>query len=124
MRYFDITKKNEILFPDFTIGYTTPDKLFIAHHEAKEEVGEQGHYITLKEYPNGGKDVQWVVDVPGVLAQEAWDEYEDIMVWHEYSEEELANMKQPSQLDRIEAQVLYTALMTNTALNMEEQNNE
>lgn len=30
------------------------------------ESEEEGHYITLVEYPNGGKDVDWVVDVPEV----------------------------------------------------------
>lgn len=30
----------------------------------KTEVEEQGHYETICEYPNGGKDVEWVVDVP------------------------------------------------------------
>lgn len=38
------------------------------------ESEEQGHYITLVEYPNGGKDVDWVVDVPEVGHWEAHDE--------------------------------------------------
>ena len=47
------------------------------HHEAVEAVEEQGHWETVVEYPEtGGRDVQWVVDVPGVEAQEAWDEEE------------------------------------------------
>ena len=45
----------------------------IHHHEAVEAVEEQGHWETVAEYPEtGGKDVQWVVDVPGVEAREAW----------------------------------------------------
>ena len=44
------------------------------HHEAVEAVEEQGHWETVEEYPEtGGKDVQWVVDAPGVEAREAWD---------------------------------------------------
>lgn len=27
---------------------------------------EQGHYEVIEEYPNGGQDVEWVVDVPEV----------------------------------------------------------
>ena len=28
------------------------------HHEAIEAVEEQGHYEIIREYPNGGKDVE------------------------------------------------------------------
>ena len=42
----------------------------IHHHEAVEAVEEQGHWETVAEYPEtGGKDVQWVVDAPGVEAR-------------------------------------------------------
>lgn len=45
------------------------------HHDAVEGVEEIGHWRTVREYPEtGGKDVEWVVDVPGVEAQDAWDE--------------------------------------------------
>ena len=31
----------------------------IEHHPAVEEVQEKGHWETIAEYPNGGKDVAW-----------------------------------------------------------------
>ena len=66
----------------------------IHHHEAVEAVEEQGHWETVAEYPEtGGKDVQWVVDVPGVEAQEAWDEKETYWLYIPYTEEELAQME-------------------------------
>ena len=66
----------------------------IHHHEAVEAVEEQGHWETIAEYPEtGGKDVQWVVDVPGVEAQEAWDEEETYWLYIPYTEEELAQME-------------------------------
>lgn len=74
---------------DYSKGKTIEDKLFVAHHEAIEAVEEQGHYETLAEYPNGGKDVEWIVDVPAVEAKEAWDEYEDIQRYILYTEMEL-----------------------------------
>lgn len=92
MRIFD-TKGIEIESPDTTKGYLVKDSLFIMHHEATEAVAEQGHYETIKEYPNGGKDVEWVVDVPAVEAKEAWDEYEDILRYKPYSEKELAAVR-------------------------------
>lgn len=66
----------------------------IHHHEAVDAVAEQGHWETIAEYlETGGKDVQWVVDVPGVEAQEAWDEKETYWLYIPYTEEELSQME-------------------------------
>lgn len=78
----------------------------IHHHEAVEAVEEQGHWETVAEYPEtGGKDVQWVVDVRGVEAQEAWDEEETYWLYIPYTEEELAQMEadrnQPTPEERV-----------------------
>lgn len=79
---------NEILNPDYTKGYTTEEEIFIAHHDAIPGVEEVWHYEVVREYPNGGKDVERVIDVPGVPAQDEWDEYETILRWHWYLEPE------------------------------------
>lgn len=76
------------------------------HHEAVEAVEEQGHWETVAEYPEtGGKDVQWVVDAPGVEAREAWDEEETYWLYIPYTEEELAQMEadrnQPTPEERV-----------------------
>lgn len=76
------------------------------HHEAVEAVEEQGHWETVAEYPEtGGRDVQWVVDVPGVEAQEAWDEEETYWLYIPYTEEKLAQMEadrnQPTPEERV-----------------------
>ena len=78
----------------------------IHHHEAVEAVEEQGHWETVAEYPEtGGRDVQWVVDVPGVEAREAWDEEETYWLYIPYTEEELKQMEadrnQPTPEERI-----------------------
>lgn len=125
MRVFD-ENGVELEAYDESLGYTTPDQRFVQHHDAVEAVAEQSHYEVVKRYPNGGADVKKVVDVPGVKAHEAWDEYEDILVFHpfpqseepeeNFDEEEFPEDDTPSQLDRIEAQVMYTALMTDTLM--------
>ena len=99
MRIFDETKTNELKEIDTKKGYLVEDKLLIASHNAIEAVEEQGHYETVKEYANGGKDVKWVVDAPGVEAKDAWEEYEDINVFIPYTvkqlvEIEIAELKQ------------------------------
>lgn len=78
----------------------------IHHHEAVEAVEEQGHWETIAEYPEtGGRDVQWVVDAPGVEAREAWDEEETYWLYIPYTEEELAQMEadrnQPTPEERV-----------------------
>ena len=72
------------------LGYLKPESIVSIHHKAVEEVKEVGHYEVIAEYPNGGKDVAWIIDVPGIEAKEAWDEYEDIQRYVLYTEEELA----------------------------------
>ena len=105
--------------PDLSLGYMT-DSVRTVHHEAVEGVPEVWHYETVAEYPNGGKDIMKVVDVPGVKAQAAWDEEIPIQIYVPYTQEELGRMEaernKPTQLDRIEAQALYTALMTDTLI--------
>ena len=75
--------------PDLTLGYlvggTEP-----VEHPAVEGVEEVSHYETVAEYPNGGKDVQRVVDVPGVPAQAAWTEQMPVQRYIRYTAEELA----------------------------------
>lgn len=80
--------------PDLSLGYLT-DSTRTEHHEAVEGVQEVWHYETVAEYPNGGKDIRKVVDVPGVEAREAWDEEIPIQIYVPYTQDEL---------DRIEAE--------------------
>lgn len=75
--------------PDLTLGYlvggTEP-----VEHPAVEGVEEVNHYETVAEYPNGGRDVRKVIDVPGVPAQAAWTEQVPIQKYIRYTAEELA----------------------------------
>ena len=105
--------------PDLTLGYLKPDTR-VEHHNAIEGVTEVWHYETIAEYPNGGRDVRKIIDVLGVAAQAAWDEEIPIQRYMPYTQEELDRIEsernKPTQLDRIEAQALYTALMTDTLI--------
>ena len=81
-------------------------KVRVHHHEAVEAVEEQGHWETIAVYPEtGGEDVAWIIDVPGVEAQEAWDEEETYWLYIPYTEEELAQMEadrnQPTLEERV-----------------------
>jgi len=81
-----LLKEEEI---NCNLGHLEESTIHI-HIDAVEGVEEQGHYKVIAEYPNGGKDVEWVVDVPGVEAVEEQDYDEDILIYVPYTEEELA----------------------------------
>ena len=90
--------------PDLTLGYLKPDTR-TEHHEAVEGVQEVWHYEMIAEYPNGGKDVRKIIDVPGVAAQAAWDEEIPIQIYVPYTQEELDRMEaernKPTIADRL-----------------------
>jgi hypothetical protein len=106
MRIFDINNI-ELVNPDLSRGYLVDDKIFVKRHEAIVPVEERWHYEVIAEYPNGGKDIQKVIDVVGVEAKDAWDEYEDIQRYIEYTADELLAMEQdknkPTFDDRLKA---------------------
>ena len=142
MKVFD-ENLNLIENPDLTKGRIEESYRPITHHYeiTRKEVG---HYEVIKAYPNGGKDVAWVVDVPekgrwvtcdadgneiktnNIIPEDAphenvIEDHELIGIYKPYTEEELAELAEMSketisQLDMIEAQVTYTAMMTDTLL--------
>ena len=92
---------NPIEAPDLTKGYLKPETQTI-HHDAVAGVEEVSHYET-ETLPDGtpaiyydadgrekGRDVRKVVDVPGVEAQEAYDEEVEVQRYVLYTAEELA----------------------------------
>ena len=98
--------------PDLTLGYLTDDTQPL-EHPAQEAVAEVAHYETVAEYPSGGRDVQRVVDVPGVPAKPAWTEQLPIKRYIRYTAEELtaqeearkkaeAREKLPERVDALE----------------------
>lgn len=95
----------EITAPDLTLGHLVEEEVFVAHHPAVEEVPEQWHYETVREYPGGGRDVVKVVDVPWVEAKAAWDEYETIRRYVPYTEEELAALEAKRNKPTLESRV-------------------
>ena len=108
MRILD-EENNELTEIDEALGWTEPETIVTAHHDAVEAVEEVWHYEIAREYPNGGKDLEKVVDVPGVAAQDAWDETEEILRFHPYSAEELAEREDAAAAERAELEAELTA---------------
>ena len=82
--------------PDLTLGYLVDDTEPV-EHPAVEGVEEVSHYETVAEYPNGGRDVRKVIDVPGVPAQAAWTEQVPIQKYVRYTAEELVAQEKERQ---------------------------
>lgn len=111
MKTYNEAKTQELTNPDLEHGYLRPDRLLKEHHEeipekviktveaVKDELVAQGKEVlwypndkmwgeTLEYFPKtGGRTIAQVNPViePAV---EAWDEYEDIQVYHPYTDEE------------------------------------
>lgn len=83
----------EIVAPDLEAGHLVPERILVAHHDAIEAVEEVSHYEVIAEYEGGGKDVQRVVDIPGIAARDARDEYEDVYRYVPYTAAERAKMR-------------------------------
>lgn len=83
MRIFNQDKTKELNNYDETKGYLIADKILLKHID---KVEEQGHYETIKEYANGGKDIVYIIDKPAVMEK---DIYEDIKVFIPYTKNEL-----------------------------------
>lgn len=111
--------------PDLTLGYLTADTEEIIHPTV-EGVEEQWHWETVTEYPSGGRDVQKVVDRPGVQAQEEWVEQVPIQKYIRYTAEELAaqeeERKKQEAKDKLPETVeaLRAALADADALNLDQ----
>ena len=101
MRVFNADKTIELTEYDLNLGHLEKDTL-TKHIDAVEGVEEVGHYETVMEYPNGGKDVQWIVDVPEVEAVEEHDEVEEVLVYIPYTNEELHRTALEKELDEID----------------------
>ena len=97
MKIYNQTKTEILENVDLEKGYLTDDTL-TTHVDYVAPVEEVGHYETIREYPNGGKDVKWVIDVQGVKEVPEHDEVEQIQVYIPYTAEELQKMADEEEI--------------------------
>lgn len=127
MNVFD-NQMNYIESPDLDLGYLTAKTAKLIWNYILESE-EAGHYETIQEYPNGGKDVEWIVDVPEVghwetkyedrtlvdmehydgdeQPDESWDHtveymtYWDYQLYTQYTAEELAQIAKDKEKQQL-----------------------
>lgn len=95
------------LICDLSKGKLVSDTL-IEHIPEQQEIQEQWHYETVKEYSNGGKDVEKVIDVVGQPYIAEHDEVEDILVYKPYSEQEIKVIKNNNRIAELKQKLQET----------------
>lgn len=89
---------------DLNLGCVREERRLVAHHEATPEVPERSHWEEIVVDGSGFSASSKVIDVPYRPAREAWDEYETVVVYHPYTDEELeAQAAERAEADRAEA---------------------
>lgn len=132
MTIYNESLENIIENPDLEKGHLEEAKKFVKHHEEQQqEVKYEVMEGTItKANPKGLR--REVIVVP---YKAAYDEYETVQKYIPYTEEELAAKKaeqsqkqaeenqkhetarKPVRIEELEAQITYTAMMTDTLLN-------
>lgn len=102
MKIYDEATHTEVVQPDLEAGFVYEGVIVTGRTEAGTEVMDG---TVTADRPQGLRRL-----VP------AQDITEPCQWYHRYTDEELAARTAPSQLDRIEAQLTYTAMMTDTLL--------
>ena len=104
MRVFNQDKTQQLTTYDLSKGRLVGDtiKTIIPAIEGQDEVG---HYETVAEYPNGGKDVKWVIDQPYIAPQTEREEEEQIQVYIPFTAEEQARYDQALYENSVESKI-------------------
>lgn len=92
MKIYNEDKTQILESYDDSLGWLKQSSIVVNEPEV-QAVEEQGHYETIAEYQNGGKEVKWVVDVEAVEYKPARTYDEAILVYIPYTQYELENIK-------------------------------
>lgn len=104
MRVFNQDKTQELTTYDLTKGKLLDDTITttILAVQGQEEVG---HYEVVATYPNGGQDVEWIVDQPYIEAQPQREEVEQIQVYIPFTAEEQAQYNQQRYENLVDSKI-------------------
>lgn len=104
MRVFNQDKTQELTAYDLQKGKLADDTItrIIPAVQGQEEVGR---YETIAEYPNGGKDVKWVVDQPYIAPQTEREEVEQIQIYIPFTAEQQAEYDRARYENSVESKI-------------------
>jgi hypothetical protein len=107
MRIFNENKTVELTEYDESRGYLKEDVLE-TEIPKQAAIEKKWHYEVVKEYPNGGKILEEVVDVEGKPYIPAHTEREEILVYIPYTEAELKRRKAEDEICELKMKLLQT----------------
>lgn len=117
MKIYDISLKHELTNPDLDKGYLKEVQRLVAHHpEEQEETHLEVMEDTVTDICPGGL-LHTVIDKPH---KDAWNEYETVQMYVPFEADSKSDDSVLAKLDRIEAQITYTALITDSLIGMED----
>lgn len=131
MKIYNEAKTQELTNPDLSLGKLVADKLLVAHHDAVPEVvgktsqelaqemqargaevffNEQRGlwYYVDQKFDNGGRSVKAIYPVQAVPAKDAWNEYEDIYIYVQYTDAELTVIEAQKKIAEYKAYLSQT----------------
>ena len=108
MRVFNEDKTEEITEYDLSSGYLREDVL-IKHIPEQLEQQEVSHEHIIAEYPNGGKEIEIVIDTPYQPYVAAHDEEENILVYKRYTQKDI-DARRIDELKNLLASTDYKAI--------------
>lgn len=82
---------------DLEKGSTAAGKLFVQHHDAVQAQEAVYEDVLIETYENGGELYNHVLKTPAVEGVDAWDEYEDVLIYTPYTDEELAQQQKEKE---------------------------
>lgn len=88
MIVYNKDKKTIVSNPDLSKGKIITDVITVQVDETPR-VDEKGHYEVITEYPNGGKEVRWIIDTPAQEYIPSYEKKEEIQIYIPYSKKEL-----------------------------------
>ncbi len=94
MKIYDESGQLLTAVPDLAQGWLEVTKRLVQHHPAQKE---KSH---MEVMPGTTGLRHLVIDQP---ARDAWDEYENVQVYHPYTLEELAERNKPTESERLDA---------------------
>lgn len=102
LKIYNQDKTKELFLEDLDLekGYLE-FKEDVIWHDRQEGQEEKGHYEVIKEYPNGGKDVEWIIDEPGKPYQSAWTETIHYQIYIPYTDLELEKQELKKKLEEV-----------------------
>ncbi len=94
MKVYDESGQLLTAAPDLEKGWLENAQRLVQHHPAQVEKS----HVEVMPGTNGLRHL--VIDKP---ARDAWDEYENVQIYHLYTPEELTERNKPTQSERLDA---------------------